>query len=207
MPWEPRFGATLLFAALTACNAASPVTAAPASTTAPVTVAIPAESAQASEPAPPPPSSASAPAASAPEPEASPPTCGGLPRSRPADMVFRFQRTIVPHGGPSRREGLEIHGAGTVCPATSGPRAEARLPCRQVPEATLDALFHEFQNRRFDAMRAVAQRRSPHYGTRTLEVMWGQHACEVSDSSTSGPPEARMKDFSALTDAVLGAKP
>jgi hypothetical protein len=172
---------------------------APAPVPAAATVTLaPQETASAPEPPP----------GAAPRVEEVPRACVPLPASRPADLVFRFERHVVPHGGPIREEGIEVHGARTPCPATEGPRAAPVLPCRQVSEASLDAIFRAFKQRRFDAMRAgPPASSSPHYGGIYLAVVWGDHVCAVADDTSTSPPEGERGDFSALCGAVTGAQP
>lgn len=206
-----RLGAVVLGLALSMCNPGSAAAPTPPAVTVSIPKLAPPTSDSTAE-APPKGPATSDPTAEAAPPEAAPEAdvsrvCPRLPPSRPADLVFRSQRTVVPHGGPLRHEGIEIHGARTPCPVTTGPRADPPLPCRQVAAATLDAVFREFKKRGFDTMRAVARSRSPHWGSRTLEVVWGTHVCAMHDSAISGPTEPAEAHFSALMDAVVGAKP
>lgn len=194
-----------LVAGALACNP-GPATA-PVIEATPVTVSLPPPApvtAEPVDPAPPPTSASSSVA----EPAATPPNGRPrLPPRRPADMVFRFQRTVVPHGAPIRHEGIELHGPATPCPATSGPRTDPVLPCRQVSEATLDLIFRELKARRFDSIATAPRNSSPHYGTRALTVVWGSNVCDLVDSALSGPQGSGAKAFGDLVDLVVAARP
>jgi hypothetical protein len=133
---------------------------------------------------------------------AQPERCTLLPAARPPGLVFRYWQKIHP---PAPWEGLEIHGPATPCPRTIGPRIDLPLPCREVQEATIDALFGEFKRRRFDQVEPVRRYPSAHRLWRTLEVIWGDRFCVVSENSSWAVPEGAQKDFARLIDAVVKA--
>jgi hypothetical protein len=128
--------------------------------------------------------------------------CTALPATRPPGLVFRYWQKIHPPA-----PGVEVHGPGTPCPRTVGPKTDFPLPCTEVPEATLDALFSMFKQHGIDRIKPMQKRPSAHRSWRTLEVIWGDHFCVLSENSSWAVPESAKKDFAALIDAVVKAAP
>jgi hypothetical protein len=118
------------------------------------------------------------------------------------EVVLRAERTIVPHGGPARREGVEVV-AGGACSLPVGS-----IECVRLPNATLSRLVV--------AVRAAASVRhqsgatSPHYGSRSISARWDGGRCEVADASTEPvlPDDQPIFDaaYAAIVDAAIAAR-
>lgn len=127
-----------------------------------------------------------------------------LPSVRPPDLTIRFLRVVLPIHGERRREGVELH-AEVACPATGGPRATLdRLPCKHLSAAELDQVYGELRRAGFSTLESdkSGTSRSPHYGSRTLELVFGAQRCSFSDTSSQPVAAGSEKRFFQMIDAV-----
>ncbi len=129
-----------------------------------------------------------------------------LPVQRPKSFSARFLRHVVPHGAPTRWEGVELHGEGTPCPAD--PAAHVTAPCTQVSAAKLDLLYRKIRDEQFCGLR---QRRaspgtSPHYGFRSITLWIAGKQHEVSDSSQAQLDHESNRRFYAIVQALDEAR-
>lgn len=127
-----------------------------------------------------------------------------LPAARPPDLSIRFMRVVMPIHADRTQEGVELH-AEFACPAASGPRAALeRIPCKRLTPDQLDAAYAEIRGAGFTSLAndTSGVSRSPHYGSRTIELVFGKQRCTFNDSSTSPVAPASEKAFFKMIDAI-----
>ncbi len=127
-----------------------------------------------------------------------------LPAARPPDLSIRYMRVLMPVHEDRRQEGVELH-AELACPAASGPRAALeRLPCRRLTPGQLDKVYTEIRKAGFSSLESDTSGvyRSPHYGSRTIELVFGKQRCSFSDTSTGPVAPASEKAFFKMIDAI-----
>lgn len=127
-----------------------------------------------------------------------------LPSARPPDLSIRYMRVLMPIHADRRQEGVELH-AELACPAASGPRAALeRLPCKRLSAEQLDKVYSEIRGAGFTSLAndTSGVSRSPHYGSRTIELVFGKQRCSFSDSSTSPVATSSEKAFFKMIDAI-----
>lgn len=129
-----------------------------------------------------------------------------LPLQRPKRFSARFLRHVVPHGAPTRWEGVELHGEGTPCPAD--PAAHVAAPCTLVSAAKLDLLYRKIRDEQFCGLRELrpSPGGSPHYGFRSITLWVAGQQHEVSDSSQAQLDPESNKRFYAIVQAIDEAR-
>ncbi|MBL9028840.1 MAG: hypothetical protein JNL21_41990 [Myxococcales bacterium] len=127
-----------------------------------------------------------------------------LPAVRPPDLSIRFLRVVLPIHADLRREAVELH-AELACPAAGGPRAALeRLPCKRLTPEQLTQVYTELRSAGFSSLESDTSgvARSPHYGTRTIEIVFGAQRCIFTDSSTRPVAPGSEKAFFRMIDAI-----
>lgn len=196
------------------CSSTAAVPPSPGASAAAVTVASPAPSEAASPvvPVPSGPASASEVAASPSAPSSAPSAAlvevaasrCQLPPSRPVGTTVRFTRFQLPIGRPPSQEGIEVH-AEVACPAADGPRASLPvLPCKAVSAKALDDLYGIIRKAGFERWGHRNEAGSPHYGSRTIEIVLPNRICSFSDSTSAPIAAGSEKAFHAAVDVIIG---